>query len=121
MSRTTRTRSASAFRCGYLGLLHMEIVQERLEREFDLALVTTARAWNTAITNQRGESFTIDKPVKMPDPGLIGRSRTPSSRDIITPAEFVGTSCRRPGLPGHPQGHAVHRLHAHELHYDLPL
>ncbi len=111
------------FRCGYLGLLHMEIVQERLEREFDLALVTTAPSVEYRITNQRGESYTIDNPVKMPDPGLIEKIEEPYvEATIITPAEFVGNimslvqDCR--GIHKDMQYIDSTRM---QLHYDLPL
>jgi len=79
------------FRCGYLGLLHMEIVQERLEREFDLALVTTAPSVEYRINLINGDVFHIDNPVKMPDPGTIDKIEEPFvNASIVTPKEFVG-------------------------------
>ena len=79
------------FRCGFLGLLHMEIVQERLEREFDLALITTAPSVEYRITLTNGESFHIDNPVKMPDPGTIEIIEEPYvDASIVTPKEYVG-------------------------------
>ncbi len=65
------------FRCGYLGLLHMEIVQERLEREFDIALVTTAPSVEFKIYMINGTQITIDNPVNMPDPGQIEKIEEP--------------------------------------------
>ncbi len=79
------------FRCGYLGLLHMEIVQERLEREFDLALVTTAPSVEFKIYMINGTQITIDNPVNMPDPGQIERIEEPYvTAAIVTPTDYVG-------------------------------
>jgi len=79
------------FRCGYLGLLHMEIVQERLEREFDIALVTTAPSVEFQIYMINGTQITIDNPVNMPDPGQIERIDEPYvSAAIVTPTDYVG-------------------------------
>ena len=79
------------FRCGYLGLLHMEIVQERLEREFDLALVTTAPSVEYRIFLQNGKELVIDNPVNLPDPGTIERIEEPYVRaSIVTPNDYVG-------------------------------
>jgi GTP-binding protein LepA len=79
------------FRCGFLGLLHMEIIQERLEREFDLNLVTTAPSVEFRVTKINGETFIIDNPVKLPEPGEIEMIEEPFVDSvIITPTEFVG-------------------------------
>ncbi len=79
------------FRCGYLGLLHKEIVQERLEREFGLSLVTTAPTVEYKITTTKKEIIMIDNPVKMPDPSSIESIQEPYvDASIITPTEFVG-------------------------------
>lgn len=79
------------FRCGFLGLLHMEIIQERLEREFDLSLVTTAPSVEFKVTTVQGETMIIDNPVKLPDPGSIEMIEEPFvDSTIITPVEFVG-------------------------------
>ena len=79
------------FRCGFLGLLHMEIVQERLEREFDMDLVTTAPGVLFRVTTTNGEVHEVDSPAKLPEAGLIARLEEPViTAMIITPAEFVG-------------------------------
>jgi GTP-binding protein LepA len=79
------------FRCGFLGLLHMEIVQERLEREYDMDLVTTAPGVLYRVTTTDGEVHEIDSPAKMPDPGRIAKMEEPViTAMILTPSEFVG-------------------------------
>ena len=79
------------FRVGYLGLLHMEIVQERLEREFNLELITTAPSVKYRITNTKGEVFEIDNPSKFPEPQSIEMMEEPFVKaTIFTPNEYVG-------------------------------
>jgi len=79
------------FRCGFLGLLHMEIVQERLEREFDMELVTTAPGVLYRVTTTDGEVHEIDSPAKLPDAGRIKVIEEPViTAMIMTPAEHVG-------------------------------
>jgi GTP-binding protein LepA len=79
------------FRCGFLGLLHMEIVQERLEREFDMDLVTTAPGVLYRVTTTDGAVREIDSPAKLPDTGLIETIEEPViTAMILTPAEHVG-------------------------------
>jgi GTP-binding protein LepA len=79
------------FRCGFLGLLHMEIVQERLEREFDMDLVTTAPGVLYRITTTDGEVQEIDSPAKLPDPGRITKLEEPIiTAMVLTPSEYVG-------------------------------
>ncbi len=79
------------FRVGYLGLLHMEIVQERLEREFNLALITTAPSVKFRINTTKEEIYEIDNPSKWPDPILISKSEEPFVKaTIITPDHYVG-------------------------------
>jgi GTP-binding protein LepA len=79
------------FRCGFLGLLHMEIVQERLEREFNMDLVTTAPGVLYRVTKTDGEVIEIDSPAKLPETGHIDRIEEPViTAMILTPAEFVG-------------------------------
>jgi GTP-binding protein LepA len=79
------------FRCGFLGLLHMEIVQERLEREFDLSLITTAPGVRYRITKTNGEVIDIDSPTKMPSPSEIAKIEEPVITALImTNEEYVG-------------------------------
>ena len=79
------------FRCGFLGLLHMEIVQERLEREFGMALVTTAPGVLYRVTTTDGEVAEIDSPAKLPETGRIAKIEEPViTAMILTPAEHVG-------------------------------
>ncbi len=79
------------FRCGFLGLLHMEIVQERLEREFDMDLVTTAPGVLYRVTRTDGQVEEIDSPAKLPEAGRISTIEEPViTAMILTPAEHVG-------------------------------
>jgi len=79
------------FRCGFLGLLHMEIVQERLEREYNMDLVTTAPGVLYRVTTTDGEVQEIDSPAKLPDAGRITKLEEPViTAMILTPSEFVG-------------------------------
>jgi GTP-binding protein LepA len=79
------------FRCGFLGLLHMEIVQERLEREFDVDLVTTAPGVLYRVTTTDGEVKEIDSPAKLPDAGHIEKIEEPIiTAMILTPSAHVG-------------------------------
>jgi len=79
------------FRCGFLGLLHMEIVQERLEREFTLELLITAPSVRYRILRSDGEVIEIDSPAKLPDPGSIEAIEEPIiTATILTPDEHVG-------------------------------
>jgi GTP-binding protein LepA len=79
------------FRCGFLGLLHMEIVQERLEREFNVDLITTAPGVRYRITDQRGNVSEVDNPSKMPSPGEIASIEEPIIQAMImTNEEYLG-------------------------------
>jgi GTP-binding protein LepA len=79
------------FRCGFLGLLHMDIVYERLEREFDLNLVVTAPGVQYLITKSDGEKITVINPGEMPDPSQIAKMEEPWVKvNIITPSRFIG-------------------------------
>lgn len=79
------------FRCGFLGLLHMEIIQERLEREFDLDLITTAPTVNYRITKTSGEVIEISNPAEMPETQSISLMEEPMTRvTIFTPPDYVG-------------------------------
>jgi GTP-binding protein LepA len=80
------------FRCGFLGLLHMEIVQERLEREYDMDLVTTAPGVLYRVTTTDGEVIEIDSPAKLPDSSRVQKVEEPIiTATILTPSEFVGS------------------------------
>jgi len=79
------------FRCGFLGMLHMEIVQERLEREYDLSLITTAPTVIYEILTTKGEVLTIDNPSRIPDPSVIDEFREPIIQaDILVPQTHLG-------------------------------
>ncbi|MBR5514752.1 MAG: translation elongation factor 4 [Clostridia bacterium] len=111
------------FRCGFLGLLHMEIIQERLEREFNLDLITTAPSVIYKITKSDGTVIYIDNPTNYPDVAEIAESAEPMVKaNIITPVDYVGgimDLCQdRRGI-----FHDMKYLDATrtELHYDLPL
>jgi len=79
------------FRCGFLGTLHMEIVQERLEREYDLDLITTAPTVVYEVQTARGETVMVDNPSRLPDPGAIAEMREPIVRaNILVPQDYVG-------------------------------
>ncbi len=79
------------FRCGFLGLLHMEIVQERLEREYQLNLITTAPTVIYELLTSKGEVVTIDNPAKLPDPSMIEEMREPIvAANIIVPQTHLG-------------------------------
>ena len=87
----TSTALGFGFRCGFLGLLHMEIIQERLEREYDLDLITTAPTVIFEIENTKGEVFKIENPAEMPEPNYINEIREPIVvASILVPQEYVG-------------------------------
>ncbi|MDE5861335.1 MAG: translation elongation factor 4 [Ruminococcus sp.] len=111
------------FRCGFLGLLHMEIIQERLEREYNLDLITTAPSVIYKVTLTSGEIQYIDNPTNYPDPAIIQTAEEPMVKaDILTPAEFVGNImelCQdRRGIFKDMQYLDDTRVN---LHYELPL
>lgn len=79
------------FRCGFLGMLHMEIIQERLEREYDLDLITTAPSVIYEIEKKNGEVIHIDNPSKLPEPNNIEEFREPIARcQILVPQDYLG-------------------------------
>jgi GTP-binding protein LepA len=79
------------FRCGFLGLLHMEIVRERLEREFNLELITTAPNVAYRVTQTNGETITVSNPSELPEPGSIERIEEPYvDAMILCPADHIG-------------------------------
>ncbi|MBQ2712990.1 MAG: translation elongation factor 4, partial [Clostridia bacterium] len=79
------------FRCGFLGLLHMEIIQERIEREFDLDIITTAPSVSYRVTRTDGEVVQVDNPTHLPSPSEIAEMEEPMVKaDIYTPPDYVG-------------------------------
>ncbi|HXK94379.1 MAG TPA: translation elongation factor 4 [bacterium] len=79
------------FRCGFLGMLHMEVIQERLEREFDLALITTAPNVSYEVEKTNGEVVIVENPSELPSPGLIREIREPYiAATIITHPDYIG-------------------------------
>lgn len=111
------------FRCGFLGLLHMEIIQERLEREYNLDLITTAPSVIYKVTMTNGEVQYIDNPTNYPDPALIQTAEEPMVKaSILSPSEFVGNImelCQdRRGVFKDMKYLDDTRV---ELHYELPL
>lgn len=111
------------FRCGFLGLLHMEIIQERLEREYNLDLITTAPSVVYKITKTDGETVYIDNPTNYPDVSEIEIAEEPMVKaNIYTPSEYVGNImdlCQeRRGIFKDMKYLDLNRV---ELHYDLPL
>ncbi len=110
------------FRCGFLGLLHMDIVQERLEREYEMALVTTAPTVVYEVLLRDGTVARIENPAKMPDPSKIEEIREPIIETIIfMPQEYVGaimTLCtQKRGVQKNMQYHARQVM----LTYEMPL
>ena len=110
------------FRCGFLGLLHMEIVQERLEREYDMELVTTAPGVLYRVTTTDGEVSDVDSPAKLPDVGKIQKIEEPViTAMILTPADQVGgiiQLCQeKRGVQKNLEYHASHRV---LISYELP-
>ncbi len=79
------------FRCGFLGLLHLEIVGERLEREYNLSLLTTAPSVEYQVTTSDGKEILVDNPAELPDPSRITEIREPWAKiDVITPSRYIG-------------------------------
>ncbi|QAT51101.1 elongation factor 4 [Caproiciproducens sp. NJN-50] len=111
------------FRCGFLGLLHMEIIQERLEREYDLDLITTAPSVVYHILKTDGEMISIDNPTNYPDPALIAEAQEPiTDSHIYTPKEYVGNIM---DLCQERRGTFIDMKYVDadrvDIHYELPL
>ena len=111
------------FRCGFLGMLHMEIIQERLEREFDLDLVTTLPSVIYEVTKTDGTVVRVDNPHNYPDPGAILEAREPYAKvSIISPPDYVGNimpMCQdRRGVFKDMQYLDTNLV---ELHYSMPI
>ena len=110
------------FRCGFLGLLHMDIVQERLEREYDMDLITTAPSVVYQVKMRDGTVIDVENPSKLPDPAKIDEIREPVvSVTIFVPQDYVGTVITLCiGKRGVQTNMAYHGRNVH-LPYDLPL
>jgi GTP-binding protein LepA len=81
----------NGFRCGFLGMLHMEIIQERLEREYDLDLITSAPTVIYEVVTKNGDVYQVDNPSRLPDPSTIQEMREPIVRaNILVPQEHLG-------------------------------
>ncbi len=111
------------FRCGFLGMLHMEIIQERLEREFDLDLVTTLPSVIYEVTKTDGTVVRVDNPHNYPDPGSIATAKEPYAKvSIISPPDYVGNimpMCQdRRGVFKDMQYLDTNLV---ELHYSMPI
>jgi GTP-binding protein LepA len=111
------------FRCGFLGLLHMEIIQERLEREYNLDLITTAPSVIYEIEMTSGETVKIDNPANYPNPTEIAQAFEPmTDAHIIAPAEYIGAimeiSIERRGIFKDMKYLDEKRV---DMHFDLPL
>ncbi|MDR2559769.1 MAG: translation elongation factor 4 [Oscillospiraceae bacterium] len=111
------------FRCGFLGLLHMEIIQERLEREYNLDLITTAPSVIYEIEMTSGEKIKIDNPANYPNPTEIAQAYEPmTDAHIIAPAEYIGAimeiSIERRGVFKDMKYLDEKRV---DMHFDLPL
>ncbi len=111
------------FRCGFLGMLHMEIIQERLEREFNLGLVTTLPSVIYHVYKSDGTLVKVDNPHNYPDPGTIEHAEEPYVKvSIITPQDFVGNimpMCQ--DRRGEFKDMQYLDTHLVELHYQMPL
>lgn len=110
------------FRCGFLGMLHMEIIQERLEREYDLDLVTTAPTVVYEVELNNGDVIYIDSPSKMPDPAAMKEMREPIVQaSILVPQDYLGQVI---GLCVEKRGVQKNMLFVGnqvQLHYELPM
>jgi GTP-binding protein LepA len=111
------------FRCGFLGLLHMEIVQERLERESNVQIVQTAPSVKYEVEKVDGEVLVIDSPAQLPEPNYIKEIREPIVRtQVVTPPEYIGVIMK---MNEERRGKYVRQEHIGQnrviLTYDLPL
>ena len=111
------------FRCGFLGMLHMEVIQERLEREFDLDLITTLPSVIYKVIKTDGSTVMVDNPHNYPDPAQIAEAHEPYMKvSIITPNEFVGNImplCQ--DRRGEYKNMQYLDTRLVEMHYDMPL
>ena len=111
------------FRCGFLGLLHMEIIQERLEREFEVNLVTTTPNARYLIVNKDGAEIEVDTPAKMPKSSYIENIKEPyMSCEIVTPTDYIGNIMKLcQGKRGIYKNTNYLTKDKAQLHYDIPL
>ena len=111
------------FRCGFLGLLHMEIIQERLEREYNLDLITTAPNVVYRVTKINGETIMVDNPLDYPDPMEIELAEEPYAKvNLISPQDYVGNImdlCQQ--RRGEFKDMVYLDANRVELHYEMPL
>ena len=119
----TSTALGYGFRCGFLGLLHMEIIVERLEREFDLAVITTSPSVIYKVVMNDGTVRMVQNPSNLPDPMEIDHIEEPMVRaDIMVPKEYVGSIME---ICQERRGRMIHMEYITEnrvnLHYDMPL
>src|SRR6478735_260631 len=110
------------FRCGFLGMLHMEIVQERLEREYDLDLITTAPTVVYEVLTRANEVLSVDNPSRLPDAGRIAEMREPIvSANILVPQEYlgnvIGLCTERRGI----QKSLQFSANQVSVHYEMPM
>lgn len=111
------------FRCGFLGLLHMEIVQERIEREYDLDIITTAPSVSYHITTIKGEKIVVDNPTNLPQAALIDYMEEPIANiTVMTPDEYVGAVME---ICQEKRGTFLNMEYIEEtrvmIHYEMPL
>ncbi len=119
----TSTALGFGFRCGFLGLLHMEIVQERLEREFDLDLITTVPTVEYHVYRTDGEMQVVENPSHLPDPASILRIEEPFVKArIMAPADYIG-GIMKLGQDRRGVYHGMHYLDTQrvEFHWEFPL
>ncbi|HZV12313.1 MAG TPA: translation elongation factor 4, partial [Candidatus Kapabacteria bacterium] len=119
----TSTALGFGFRCGFLGLLHMEIVQERLEREFNQTIINTVPNVKYRVVKTNGDLIDVDNPAKMPNVGEIDHVEEPFIRaQIITPSEYIGPIMKlcmdRRGIYKNTTYITTNRV---DLHFELPL
>ena len=119
----TSTALGYGFRCGFLGLLHMEIIVERLEREFDLSVITTSPSVIYKVVKNDGTVEMVQNPSNLPDPMEIDHIEEPMVRaDIMVPKEYVGSIME---ICQERRGRMIHMEYITEnrvnLHYDMPL
>lgn len=111
------------FRCGFLGLLHLEVVQERLEREFDMSLILTAPSVRYKIHTSDGKMLDVDNPAMYPDPGSINYAEEPFIKaTIFVPDKYMGAVMKLClDRRGENKGYQYHSSNRMEMVFDLPL